>query len=174
MPANVEIKARVPDLERLRLQLERATGGAGELLIQEDVFFRVSAGRLKLRIFDESHGELIAYQRADQPGPKLSEYTIAPTANPAALRRILEHALGVINVVRKHRLLFRLEATRVHLDRVEGLGDFIELEVVLDPGQSAADGARRAEQIMADLDVKQSDLVAQAYTDLIAKEKVQV
>jgi predicted adenylyl cyclase CyaB len=169
MPANVEIKARVADLERLRVQLERATGSAGELLIQEDVFFRVEKGRLKLRIFDEQHGELIAYQRPDQPGPKLSKYTIAPTSNPSALRRILEDALGVINVVRKHRLLFHLGATRVHLDRVEGLGDFIELEVVLEPGQSAAEGARRAEQIMADLHIKQRDLVSQAYIDLIAE-----
>ena len=174
MPANVEIKARVYDVERLRVQLEHATGSAGELLIQEDVFFRVSSGRLKLRIFDEQHGELIAYQRADQPGPKLSEYTIAPTANPAALRRILEDALGVINVVRKRRLLFRLDATRVHLDCVEGLGNFVELEVVLDPGQSAAEGARRAEQIMADLDIKQGDLVPQAYIDLVTNEKMQV
>ena len=169
MPANVEIKAHAKDLDGLRVQLERATGGVGELLIQEDVFFRVPAGRLKLRIFDEQSGELIAYQRADQTGPKLSEYTIAPTTNPAALRRILENVLGVIGVVRKRRVLFHLGATRVHLDRVEGLGDFVELEVVLEPGQSAAEGARRAHEVMAELNIDKVFLVAWAYIDLIAE-----
>src|SRR6185369_10393888 len=106
MAANVEIKARITDPERLRAALEEITGGHGELLIQEDVFFRVPTGRLKLRIFDEQHGELIAYKRVDQAGPKLSEYTIAPTTNPAALRSILENLLGVIGVVRKQRLVF--------------------------------------------------------------------
>jgi predicted adenylyl cyclase CyaB len=170
MPANVEIKARVENLDRLRAHLERTTGSAGELLMQEDVFFDVPRGRLKLRIFDVQRGELIAYHRADQTGPKLSEYAIAATAQPAALRTVLADSLGVIGVVRKRRLLFWLGATRVHLDRVEDLGDFVELEVVLEPGQSAADGERRARELMEELGLDEKALVAQAYVDLIARQ----
>jgi predicted adenylyl cyclase CyaB len=168
MPANVEIKARVEDLDRLRDYLERTTGTTGELLIQEDVFFKVPLGRLKLRIFDAQRGELIAYRRADQTAPKLSEYAIAPTSQPAALRTVLAEALGVVGVVRKRRWLFKLGATRVHLDRVEGLGDFVELEVALEAGQSAADGVHRASELMAALEISDSALVAEAYVDLIA------
>lgn len=174
MPANVEIKARVDDLERLRDYLERTTGTTGELLVQEDVFFKVPRGRLKLRIFAAQRGELIAYHRPDQAGPKLSEYIIVPTSSPAALREILAHILGVLGTVRKRRLLFRLGATRVHLDRVEELGDFLELEVVLESGQPAAEGVHRARQIMTDLNIKESALVPQAYIDLIARENLQV
>src|SRR5262245_9880869 len=125
MAANVEIKARISDPERLRAVLEEITGSEGELLIQEDVFLRVLTGRLKLRMFDDQHGELIAYMRPDQAGPRLSEYAIAPTKNPAHLRHLLENLLGVIGVVRKQRWVFLIGATRVHLDRVEGLGDFL-------------------------------------------------
>jgi predicted adenylyl cyclase CyaB len=174
MPANVEIKARVEDLDQLRAYLERTTGTKGELLVQEDVFFKVPHGRLKLRIFDAQRGELIAYSRADETGPRLSEYTIAPTSNPAALCEILAHILGVLGAVRKRRLLFRLGATRVHLDRVEGLGDFVELEVVLEPGQRAAEGVQRARQLMVELTINESALVPQAYIDLIARENRQV
>ena len=167
MAANVEIKARVSDPERLRAALEEITGGKGELLIQEDVFFRVPTGRLKLRIFDEKRGELIAYHRADQTGPRLSDYTIAPTTNPAALRSILENLLGVIGVVRKQRLLFLIGTTRAHLDRVEGLGDFLELEVVLQDGENADAGTIIAQRLMERLEIEEKCLIGRAYIDLL-------
>jgi predicted adenylyl cyclase CyaB len=168
MPTNVEIKARISDPERLRATLEEITGNTGELLVQEDVFFRVQTGRLKLRIFDEQRGELIAYQRRDQTGPKLSEYAITPTRNPANARHLLENLLGVIGVVRKHRLLFLIGATRVHLDRVEGLGDFLELEVVLQDGENAEAGTIIAQRLMERLEIEEKCLIGRAYIDLLS------
>ncbi len=169
MPSNSEIKARVTDPAALRRRLEALTGGNAQLLIQEDVFFRVPSGRLKLRTFDEHTGERIAYQRQDRDGPRLSTYTIAPTSNPAGLRRILNDVLGVTGIVRKQRELFLIGATRVHLDRVEGLGDFVELEVVLQEGQSEADGERIARALMADLKIAEDSLIAGAYIDLLTE-----
>src|SRR5262245_48507458 len=136
MPANIEIKARVADPARLRSLVEEIAGTAGRLLVQEDVFFAAPKGRLKLRTMEDGRSELIAYQRPDEAGPRLSEYTIAAISKPESLRQILEKQLGVLGIVRKQRLLFFIGATRVHLDRVEGLGDFVELEVVLEPDQS--------------------------------------
>ncbi|MBK7190771.1 MAG: class IV adenylate cyclase [bacterium] len=105
---------------------------------------RCDSGRLKLRAFAEGHGELIYYRRADAVGPKESFYTIAPVEDPDALRRALTLALGAVGRVRKRRTLYLVGRTRVHLDRVEGLGEFLELEVVLLDDETAEVGEAEA------------------------------
>src|SRR5437764_2771635 len=106
MPSNIEIKARVRDFDRLRGEVESLNGGPAEILDQEDLFFRTPGGRLKLRTLGEHHGELIFYHREDAAGPKVSNYTIAPTSDPTALKSILTSVLGVLGVVRKRRWLY--------------------------------------------------------------------
>ncbi len=105
-----------------------ATEGPVELQ-QDDTFFRCDSGRLKLRVFADGNGELIFYRRADEQGPKESFYLLAPTSSPDTLRELLTSAYGQVGRVRKHRTLFLVGRTRVHLDQVEGLGHFLELEV---------------------------------------------
>jgi predicted adenylyl cyclase CyaB len=111
---------------------------------------------------------LILYHRSDVAGPKTSNYTIAPTSDPAALRAILTTVFGVVGVVRKRRRLYRIGQTRVHLDDVEGLGQFVELEVVLRPDQSEDEGARIARHLMDRLSIAGDQLVEGAYIDLLA------
>jgi predicted adenylyl cyclase CyaB len=148
MPTNIEIKAKVSDLPGLWAAIETLSDTPAEILDQEDVFFKVPTGRLKLRILGDDSGELILYHREDAPGPRPSRYLIAPTNNPAALKAILTSVLGVLGVVRKSRRLYWTGQTRVHLDDVEGLGQFVELEVVLRPVQSEDEGARIAQHLM--------------------------
>ena len=167
MPTNVEIKAQVPDFTRLRSAVEALSDTPAEVLDQEDIFFNVPAGRLKLRITGDSQGELIHDHRADAPGPRPSRYRIAPTSDPASLRAILTSVLGVLGVVRKRRRLYRVGQARVHLDEVEGLGEFVELEVVLQPGQPEAEGVAIARVLMDRLGVAEGHLVEGAYIDLV-------
>ncbi|EMP29392.1 hypothetical protein UY3_13500 [Chelonia mydas] len=115
----------------------------------------------------DGQGQLIFYERPDSEGPKLSHYSISPTADPAGLVAVLSEALGVQGVVKKERRLYMVGQTRVHLDRVEGLGDFLELEVVLSEQQSPEDGERVARRLMEELGVQEEDLVAGAYLDLL-------
>lgn len=166
MAANIEIKAHARDLGAL-LERARALGVSETRIDQHDVFFRVPSGRLKLRILAPDRGELIHYERPDTPGPKACEYSIVQTAEPGALRQVLADALGVLGEVRKTRRLFLVGQTRVHLDDVEGLGAFLELEVVLRPGQSADEGAAIARDLMVRLGVDEGDLVSGAYLDLL-------
>lgn len=166
MPTNIEIKARVHDLARLRAEVESLGEGKVEVLDQEDLFFATDAGRLKLRILSPQRGELILYQRSDRPGPKPSHYRIAPTSDPAALREILSAVLRPAGVVKKRRWLYRIGPTRVHLDQVEGLGAFLELEVVLQPGQTEREGIAIAQRLMERLGIGAEQLVEGAYLDL--------
>lgn len=167
MARNVEVKARIDGIEALLPRARALADGPAQRLLQDDTFFACTRGRLKLRDFGDGTGELIHYERRDADGPKLSDYVRAPTADPAALREALARAHGVIGRVRKTRWLLMCGATRIHLDDVDGLGAFVELEVVLREGQTEAEGAAIARELLARLDVEPSRLVAGAYLDLL-------
>jgi len=168
MAMNIEIKARVRDSDQLRGRAAALSGSAGEVLQQEDIFFNVPVGRLKLRTQSPEAGQLIFYQRNDIAGPKSSHYHIFSTTNPAGLQAVLAQSLGVRGVVRKQRWLFLVGQTRIHLDEVVGLGNFMELEVVLRDGQPAGEGIAIAQDLMKQLGIRADDLITGAYIDLIS------
>ena len=165
---NVEIKARVSDLEHQIREASRISDTAREVIYQEDTFFPCREGRLKLRKFDEKRGEIIFYKRADEKGPKVCRYHVCPVHNPGCLEETLRAALGVHGVVRKKRTLLLAGQTRIHFDDVEDLGHFIELEVVLSPGQSQAEGQAIARRLMQKLGISEADLLDEAYVDLLS------
>jgi len=165
---NVEIKARIAGIEALLPRARALADGDASHLLQDDTFFRVPHGRLKLREFGDGSAELIHYQRPDTGEAKLSDYVRTPVLQPASMRAALERALGAIGRVRKQRLLLMAGATRIHLDRVQDLGEFIELEVVLRDDQSEADGAGVAKQLMHELGLAEAPRIAGAYLDLLA------
>jgi len=167
MGRNVEIKARVCDLDALRGRVEAVADGPGEILDQEDVFFHAPKGRIKLRTFPDGRGELIAYDRPDEIEASLSKFHIHRTENPVGLRSFLSDVLGVRGIVRKRRLLYRIGQTRIHLDEVDGLGSFLELETVLTDAQSEEEGARIVTDVLAKLEISDEDRIDCAYIDLV-------
>jgi adenylate cyclase class IV len=170
MARNIEIKARIASVAALLPRATALAGGAEpEPIAQDDSFFACAHGRLKLRAFADGSAELIHYQRSDSAGPKLSDYVRVPVADADALREALTRAMGAAGRVRKRRLLLLIGQTRVHLDEVEGLGDFLELEVVLHPMQSEAEGQAVAERLLDALGVAADALVAGAYVDLLPR-----
>jgi predicted adenylyl cyclase CyaB len=170
MPYNVEIKSRVNSMEELEARAVSLAQQGPFLIHQEDIFFPVPQGRLKLRKFDATHGELIYYERADTL-EKESFYLRTATAEPDALVEALRAALGLRGVVRKQRTLYLVGQTRVHLDHVEGLGDFIELEVVLQPEQTLEAGVQVAQELMQALGISPASLISGAYIDLLEAHK---
>ena len=169
MPRNVEIKARIESVDALLSRVASLADRGPIDIEQDDTFFACEDGRLKLRVVSPDEGELIFYRRSDQRGPKESFYLCAPTTAPDRLRDLLSAAYGAVGRVRKRRTLFLIGRTRVHLDRVVGLGHFLELEVVLADGESADAGVREAERLMSRLGVEPSQLVEGAYVDLLAR-----
>jgi len=169
MPANIEIKAQARDFADIKSRAEKISDTPVEIIPQEDTFFNVPQGRLKLRVLAPDNAQLIFYTRPDQEGPKRSDYHIAHTSDPENLKRVLELAYGIHGVVKKIRYLYLVGQTRVHLDDVQGLGQFMELEVVMREGQGDAEGQGIAEDLMASLGVERSDLLEGAYMDLLEK-----
>jgi predicted adenylyl cyclase CyaB len=169
MARNIEIKARIDSVERVALIAAKLADSGPIEIAQDDTFFRCgnSADRLKLRTFAPDRAELIFYRRTNSSGPKESFYLISPTTTPDTLRESLTLAWGQSGRVRKQRRLFLVGRTRVHLDRVEGLGEFLELEVVLEEGESAEAGVAEAHALMAQLGIGTDQLVQGAYVDLL-------
>jgi predicted adenylyl cyclase CyaB len=167
MATNIEIKAHVRDPKRLYLLAEGISDTPAEVIRQRDVFFRTARGRFKLRTTSPDHGYLVYYERANESGPRPSEYHLSETRDPASLEQLLTKAFGVRGMVIKVRTLFIAGHTRIHLDQVEGLGHFCELEVVLSEQQSATEGQAIAEDLMRRLDIHEQDLVDVAYMDLL-------
>jgi len=167
MARNIEIKAHIESVGALARQVAAFADQGPIEIRQDDTFFACAAGRLKLRAFSSTEGELIFYRRTDQQGPKESYYLRTPTAAPDLLRQTLAEAYGEVGRVKKIRTLFLLGRTRVHLDVVEDLGHFLELEVVLREDESTQAGVQEAHEIMARLGVHSSQLIDRAYVDLL-------
>jgi len=171
MASNVEIKARVQDFDGLRSRAERLSQTPVQVIPQLDTFFITKKGRLKLRELGSGSAQLIYYERPDREGPKRSDYHIFETADAEPLKSVLALALGVRGVVRKVRYLYLIGQTRLHLDDVEDLGQFMELEVVLRPGETEAHGEAVARELISQLEIRDSDLLEVAYMDLLEQSK---
>lgn len=170
MPTNIEIKARVTSVEALLPVVASLADARPEHVAQDDTFFVCPNGRLKLRVLDDEYGVLIFYRRADQLGPKSSFYIHLETADPEGLRSVLALAYGEAGRVRKHRMVFKIGQARVHLDRVEGLGEFLELEVAVGDKMGPEAAISEAHRLVAAFGIEESALVTGAYIDLLKAE----
>ena len=173
MPQNIEIKVRTNSLARVR---ERAIAMADQgpfELSQIDYFFPVPNGRLKLRVENStqpgrsSKSELIAYQRPDEATARYSDYLLYATSEPNLLRESLGRALDVGPVVHKTRELFLVGRTRIHLDTVEQLGTFVEIEVVMQDGEAEVDGQQELNRLMNELGIESAEVMELAYADML-------
>ncbi len=164
---NVEIKARISSVEALVPRVAALADQGPIEIEQDDTFFVCERGRIKLRALSATEGQLIFYRRANQAGPKESRFVISPTASPDSLRDALALAYGSAGRVRKHRTQYLVGRTRVHLDRVESLGHFLELEVVLADGESPDAGVKEARALMTALGLGDDQLIDGAYVDLL-------
>lgn len=167
MAKNIEIKARLRDSGKLESQLIAMQAEGPWTLNQTDTFFHTPTGRLKLRVQNQNSAELIFYSRKDSQHARLSEYQRVEIPDPETCQKALDSALGIRCQVIKQRRLYLLGQTRVHLDRVEHLGNYLELEVVLAANQSQQVGIEIAQELMTKLNIEPDDLVSEAYADLL-------
>ena len=146
MPHNLEIKVKVASLAPYRRRIAAAPGcERAAVLRQADHYFHVARGYLKLRVVRGGTSELIFYERQKRKGARESRYLTWPVGDPNTALRLLTAALGVETVVRKTREVYLVDGARIHLDRVAGLGTFIEIEVLMERA------GRRSAQLMRQL-----------------------
>ncbi|XP_047039466.1 uncharacterized protein LOC124644255 [Helicoverpa zea] len=172
---NVEIKAKITDYDNICKIAQELSGGPAKIINQDDTFYKVNEGRLKMRIYEDSSATLVRYDRSDEGGPKLSNYelldfSVEEKEKAKLLDDMLKKCLGIRGRVVKERKLFMVDQTRIHIDTVEDLGNYMELEVVLRPEQTLEEGQAIARDLQNKLGVKDEDLIECAYVDLLDKK----
>jgi homotetrameric cytidine deaminase len=164
---NLELKARDPDPDATRAAALAAGAADQGILRQRDTYFATSSGRLKLREQRPGGAQLIVYDRADEARERESRYHLVDVPDPAATRSALGDTLGISVVVEKERRLLLAGNLRIHLDAVEGLGDFVELEALV-PAHAATPGeAERVTALREALGISDDRLVERGYAALL-------
>jgi homotetrameric cytidine deaminase len=164
---NVELKSRDPDPARtLELALALGAGDEGEI-VQRDSYFGGSRARVKLREQTPGEDELIAYRRPDDDEARVSEYLRVAVPDAGALREALDSAYGTSVVVAKRRRLLLWEGVRIHLDEVEGLGSYMELEALAPRDEDLEPARAKVAKLRAELQIDDANLVAGSYSDLL-------
>ncbi len=165
MGQNIEIKAYCPSPETIETIIQKMNLPFGGILHQTDTFYQTPRGRLKLRETGNS-ATLIPYLRKNQKGPRSSDYVLLTVEDPALTHRIFSEMFGVRSVVEKTRRIWFYENVRIHLDEVEDLGHFIELEGVVDDKNPGAPTLEKVELLMELFSIGEDNLIMKAYVDL--------
>lgn len=168
MHINIEIKAKCEDHEKIREILKSLGADFRGVDHQVDTYFKVNHGRLKLR---EGSIEkfLVYYDREDKEGPKKSDVIKSPA--DSSIKPILESACGILAIVDKEREIYFIENVKFHIDIVEELGSFIEIEAMDESGSIGQDKLlEQCNKYLKLFDVKEEDLLAVSYSDLIIKK----
>jgi predicted adenylyl cyclase CyaB len=167
---NIEVKTPLHDRANIEARLQAL--GARQMWTrrQVDTFFVVTAGWLKLREAEGRPPEMISYERSTvNSGPRSSQYDVIVLQDPTAWKRLLGRVLPVETVVEKERTLWIYEHTRIHLDKVKDLGDFLELETVVE-GLSLDEARAENHRVLSALALERGEFLALPYKDLIARK----
>ena len=168
---NIEIKARYPNLSKARniaLKLKATFVGHDR---QVDTFYKVPNGRLKVRESSLKGGQLIPYLRPNVRGPKTSQYVVIHLPDIAKTKVMLKELLGLEGRVEKKRELYLLGNVRIHLDRVKGLGNFLEFEAVFkkDTAQNRKTEKAKVKKLIQTFEIQPDALLKNSYRELAGK-----
>lgn len=166
---NVEIKAKCSDQAKVKSILESHKADFKGVDHQIDTYFKVPQGRLKLR---EGNIEnyLIFYEREDTEGPKQSKVTLYETESNSSLKEILTKSLGVLAVVDKQREIYFIDNVKFHVDTVQGLGNFMEIEAIDATGELGREKLlEQCNYYLKLFETSESDLLKDSYSDQILK-----
>ncbi|NUO78915.1 class IV adenylate cyclase [candidate division KSB1 bacterium] len=190
---NFEFKARLEDTRTVQAEMARRHAEIISIMLHTDTYFHVSKGRLKLReiaflpvpnaksALPPPHSELIFYLRSDDASVRRSDYLITPVAHADSMRVLLDSACGTRVAVKKRRVLYLLgyerspydpkaPHIRVHLDTVEQLGSFVEVEAVMGEGITPELAQREAQSLLHEFGVREQ-LLNESYVDLLERTR---
>lgn len=170
MHINVEIKAKSDNQQFIRQTLIKNNAYYKGVDFQIDTYFNVSFGRLKLRE-GQIENYLIHYNRSDIEGPKQSDIVLYKSDIESNLKQILTKSLGVLVVVSKKREIYFIDNVKFHIDTVEKLGNFVEIEAIDTDGQIGKEKLlEQCNFYLNLLKINENDLIANSYSDLLIKK----
>jgi adenylate cyclase, class 2 len=166
---NVEIKAKCRDASFVRNYLFSKGAVCKGTDEQTDTYFNVPNGRLKLRE-GNIENNLIFYERSDQQGPKSSHFNLVKVEDAKGLKETLARSNGIKVVVKKRREIYYIANVKFHIDEVEQLGSFLEIEAGnlladLSPGQLH----EQCDLYIKEFGIREEDMVSVSYSDMLVE-----
>jgi adenylate cyclase class 2 len=167
---NVEIKAHSADNGKIRNYLKANATHALGVDQQTDTYFNCHDGRLKLRQ-GNIENSLIYYRRPDTSGPKKSEVDLVKLAPKNNMRSLLAKSNGIKVVVSKSREIYFIDNVKFHIDTVEGIGEFVEIEAIDSDGTIGLEKLNeQCSFYMQELGIQDDDCINISYSDMILKK----
>ncbi len=165
---NIEIKARCADPAFIRAYLQQQQARFVGTDEQTDTYFHVPNGRLKLRQ-GPIENALIFYKRENKAGPKLSEVKLFQVpAESDVLKEVLTQANGIKVIVKKRRAIYFIDNVKFHIDEVEGLGSFVEIEAIDTDGSLGLEKInQQCHYYLQAFQIPETDLLTHSYSDLL-------
>jgi adenylate cyclase, class 2 len=167
---NFEIKAKCTNISLARNILISHNAEFKGIDYQKDTYLNVSKGRLKIR---EGLVEncIVYYERPDDLKPKKCSYDILQFSpgdiEIESLKKILVSALGIKITVEKKREIYFIGNIKFHLDTIEGIGDFLEIEAIGENDTEEKILSEQCGRYLEELGVKDEDLIGVSYSDMI-------
>lgn len=167
---NIEIKAYCTNPEMVTEILARHDADFKGMDHQVDTYFKVASGRLKLRE-GNIENSLIHYDRENSSGPKTSNVLLYKPNPDNNLKEILAKSLGMMTVVNKKRKIYFIDNVKFHIDEVDGLGSFVEIEAIDKEGSIGKETLKQqCESWMKLLNIQDNDLIELSYSDLLLEK----
>jgi predicted adenylyl cyclase CyaB len=169
---NIEFKALCKDPKKIKKILLSRNADYKGVDYQVDTYFQVNKGRLKLRE-GKIERALIFYSRKDSREPKQSNVTLFPvdSSSSVLLKEILTKSLGVLVTVVKQRAIYFIDNIKFHIDNVEDLGSFVEVEAIDINGTIGINELQEQCQFYLKLfEISEYDLISTSYSDLLLQK----
>ena len=167
MPRNLEVKLQIDNLSRLKEISLKLGAQKHALLKQKDIYYNTDKGLLKLRIMPE-FSEFIFYNRNESDGERWSDYNLLKISNRENPEDFFNLLFEPVAVVEKEREVLIYDDTRIHLDRVKNLGEFLELETVV---TSTLDDAKKRFNFLAEkLNLELNNQIKKSYKNLVMED----
>lgn len=167
MPINLELKVLCNSFNKIQKLLEEINADCIGELIQKDIYYQIENGLLKLRI-ENGEQSLIKYTRDEKGKDRWSDFQVIKFSEGNA-EEFLKDIFNIETVVEKNRLVYIYDNTRVHLDKVKDLGEFLELETLVVNGSD--DAKKRFNDIIDKLKIDLNSQIKNSYKILIEEKK---
>ena len=167
MPRNLELKVPCHSFDKIIKILEQIKADYIGELIQKDVYYKINSGLLKLRI-ENGEQSLIKYIRDETGKDRWSDFHVIKFSDVDA-EGFFREIFSIETIVEKNRLVYIYDNTRIHLDKVKDLGEFLELETLVIDGLE--DAKKRFKDVINKLDLNLNNQIKNSYKILIDKKR---
>lgn len=169
---NVEIKAKSSSLSMIRDIIKNSDHKEIGVDHQIDTYFFCSHGRLKLRS-GNIENTLIFYSRNDHSGPKQSHIVLSRLSQGNDIKDVLKASNGVMVEVDKKREIYFIDNVKFHLDTVNDLGTFIEIEAIDKTGEIGDKKLfEQCQYYMKLFSIADDALIHCSYSDLLMEKNI--